>query len=352
MEQPDLAEIQKWADKLRQVSALAIDCPQIQVGQTPKELLWTKNKAKLYRYCPVDGVNRYPVPLLIVYSLINKPYILDLRPGVSLVEKLVGQGYEVYLLDWGNAGLEDRNLDLADYILDYLPKAVKKVRQIANVNEISVLGYCMGATLAVCYTALYPETIKNLAVIAAPIDFSERTLYHLWLDPQYFDLDLLVDSYGVIPPELIDFGNKLLKPYPNFVGSYFNLLENLRDPVAYEAWLYMHKWVQDGVNFAGAAFKQWVRDFYLENKLVKGELYLRGQKVALDQIKANLLNIIAGRDHITLPSQSRPLMHLTGSLDREQQIIPAGHVGLVVGRSTGNLLFQTLNQWLSSRSDE
>ena len=85
------------------------------IAQTPKELVWTLNKAKLYRYIPVlPPEARHPVPLLLVFALMNRPSILDLRPGHSFVEYMVGHGYDVYLLDWGVPGLEDKDLKFDD----------------------------------------------------------------------------------------------------------------------------------------------------------------------------------------------------------------------------------------------
>lgn len=324
--------------------------PEVAVGQTPKELIWTRNKAKLYHYIPTTE-NRYPVPVLIVYALINKPYVLDLRPGASLIEYLVQQGYEVYLLDWGTPGLEDRYMRLEDYVLDYLPRAVRHVLRHAGASNLSLVGYCLGATLSVCYAALHPEApVKNLVLMAAPLDFSEKGLLRTWLDPEYFNVDIIADAYGLIPAEFIDFGSKMLKPLNNFVLTYTNLFDKILDDRAVESWLSMHKWVNDGVPFPGEAFKQWIKDFYRDNKLVRGQLTARGRRIDLSQIRANLLNIIADRDHITLPSQSKPVMGLVSSPDKEQIILPGGHVGLVVGRNATKHLWPALDNWLSQRS--
>jgi polyhydroxyalkanoate synthase len=325
--------------------------PTVLVGQSPKELVWSRNKARLYHYLPAV-TPRYKIPILLIYALINKPYILDLRPGASLVEYLVEQGYEVYLLDWGTPGSEDRHLKIDDYVLDYLPRAVKHTLEHAGAEQLTLLGYCLGAVLSVCCAALQGETLlRNLVLMAAPLDFSEKGLLNTWLDPEYFDVDQLVEAYGVIPPEFLDFGSKMLKPANNFVLTYTNLLDKLDDKSAVESWLSIHKWVNDGVPFAGEAFRQWVKEFYRGNKLVKGELYLRRQHVDLTKIKANFLNIIADKDHIALPSQSKPIMELVNSPDKEQIILPAGHVGLVAGRSAINVLWPALHGWLQTRSD-
>src|SRR5947209_11091763 len=142
------------------------------VAQTPKETVWTLNKAKLYRYIPVlPPEQRHPVPLLLIFALINRSYILDLRPGNSFVEYMVQHGYDVYLLDWGVPGPEDRNLKLDDYVLEYLPRAIRKLKSVSGNDELSILGWCIGALLTTMYAALRPETLRNLILLTAPLDF-------------------------------------------------------------------------------------------------------------------------------------------------------------------------------------
>src|SRR5579864_5637031 len=122
------------------------------IAQTPKELVWTLNKAKLYRYIPVVPENkRHPIPLLLVFAIMNRPYILDLRPGHSFVEFMVGHGFDVYLLDWGSPGIEDRNLKFDDYALEYLPRAIRKMKSVSGSDVFSMLGWCIGAILTTIY---------------------------------------------------------------------------------------------------------------------------------------------------------------------------------------------------------
>jgi polyhydroxyalkanoate synthase len=324
--------------------------PAVPTGQTPRELIWTRNKARLYHYLPQCD-QRYPLPILLVYSLMNKPYILDLRPGSSLIEYLLQQGYAIYLLDWGIPGYEDADLQIDDYVLEYLPRALRHTLDHAHAPALTLLGYCLGATLATCFTALSPNLpIKNLITMTIPLDFSEKSLVHAWLDPATFEVDTVVAGYKLIPGEMLDFGVRLLKPYQNFIGAYKNFWNNLPDQKATEAWLSTNKWASDVVPWTGATFKQWVKDFYQANKLVKGELVLRGQPVQLSQIKVNLLNILAARDHIVPASQSKTLLGLVSSPDKQEIILPGGHIGLVVGRGASKELWPALHHWLSMRS--
>ena len=134
------------------------------IAQTPKEMVWALNKAKLYRYTPVvPAKDRHPIPLLLIFAIMNRPSILDLRPGHSFVEFMVHQGYDLYLLDWGVPGYEDRHLKLDDYALEYLPRAIRKVKAISGCEQFSMLGWCIGALLTTIYAAMRPEDgLRNL----------------------------------------------------------------------------------------------------------------------------------------------------------------------------------------------
>src|SRR5205807_5567602 len=125
---------------------IILDGAQAPTGQTPKEVIWTKNKAKLYHYEPAIE-KRFPVPILLIYALINRPYVMDLMPGNSLVEYLANQGFDVYMLDWGTPGDEDKDLTFEDYVLDYIPRAVRKVLRHSHAEELSLIGFCMGVTM-------------------------------------------------------------------------------------------------------------------------------------------------------------------------------------------------------------
>lgn len=327
---------------------------EVAVGQSAREVVWRLNKTSLYYYLPVEKPeNCYRVPLLLVYSLINKPYVLDLLPEISLIGSLLRQGFEVYLLDWGEPGLEDAGMSLDDYILDLLPQAVKWTLRHSKALEISALGYCLGGTMLACCLALNPSLpIRNLVLMAAPLDFSERGLLQVWLEARYFDVKRIVEAYRLIPAELINFGTQLLKPVPAIFSEYNQVISGCNGNKASPSIsrLAISKWVNDGVPFPGIAFQQLVEEFYQRNNIVKGEFVLRGQKVHLSDIKANLLNIIAANDLTALPSQCQPVMQLAQSLDKTQVVLPGGHVGIVAGRNAPAQLWPVLENWLPPRS--
>src|SRR5918998_1421143 len=274
-------EVDNFFDKYRAGMRVVLEGPQIPTGLTPKETIWSKNKAKLYRYEPTVE-KKYPVPILLVYALINRPYVLDLVPGNSFVEFLVGEGFDVYLLDWGIPGDEDKDMDVEHYILDYLPRAVKKVLKTSGAEELTLFGYCMGGTMAAMYAALFPEGLKNLILLTAPVSFprDEIGLFSLFTSEKYLDPDLMADAFGNIPSDTVDTGMQMLKPVTNYVGTYVNMWERIFEQKPMETWLAMNKWVNDGPPFPGATFRQWISEFYQQNKLARGEIVLRGRHVA------------------------------------------------------------------------
>lgn len=318
------------------------------VGQTPKEVVWSKNKARLYRYH--SDHRRHPVPLVLVYALINKPYILDLTPGNSLVEYLVAQGFDVFLLDWGVPGEEDASLRFDDYVLDYLNRAIAQVTRLTGQPQVSLLGYCMGGTIALMYAALEPDRVRNLTLLATPVDFSEAGLFTHWLDPEVFNVDRVVDAFGLVPAPFIELGSKLLKPLQNYWAPTVNLLDRLDDEGFVQGWLVMNQWVNDGVPFAGEAYRQWIKWFYQQNRLIRGEVRLKGRPVDLSHVRAAILNVRARQDHIVQACQAEALKGRTGSQDYCDLVAPGGHVGLVSGRAAKHELFPRLAAWLSSRS--
>ncbi|MFJ8262870.1 class III poly(R)-hydroxyalkanoic acid synthase subunit PhaC [Rummeliibacillus sp. NPDC094406] len=336
--------------KVKRLTEVFVMEPEPQVGQTPKEVIWTKNKAKLYRYQPaVKKTNK--VPILMIYALINKPYILDLYPGNSLIEHLTNKGHDVYLLDWGVPGNEDHHMKLDDYIVDYIPRAIKKVLRKSEAKELTLLGYCIGGTMSAIFTALNPQLpIRNLVLLTSPIDFTDAGLFTNWLDKRYFQLDKLVDTLGNIPFEMIDFGNKLLSPISTTYGPYVSIVDRVEDENFVLNWKLMQKWLNDGVPFPGEAYRQWIRDFYQDNKLINDELEIRGEKVKLANIKANLLNISATRDNIALPHQVAPLNDKVSSQNKTLHSVETGHISVVTGRKAIKEIHPYIENWITENS--
>jgi polyhydroxyalkanoate synthase len=320
-------------------------------GTTPKEVIWRKNKMRVYRFS-LPGVEvTKNTPVFMLYAMINKPYILDMEPGNSFVEHLLKQGYDVYMLDWGEAGPEDRKNGFAEYILDYLHKAVERVCLYTRKEQVNLFAYCMGGTMGVIYASLFPERVKNLIVLAAPVDFRHAELYNAWLSEKHFDVDKLVDTLGNISPEVIDFGNKMLKPMTNFINPWVHLFDKVDNEAFIHNWRMLNKWVNDGTPFPGETYRQWIRDFYQQNKLIKGEIVLRGRKVDLSKITCPVLILTAEHDHIAPCSQTRALFEYISSTDKTEYNYPVGHVSLVFGGTARKQVYPQTAAWMAERDE-
>ncbi len=348
-------ELERLGKSSETFARLATSRLNVQIGQTPRQVIWSLNKMRLYHYYPQSPPEqRKAVPLLLVFALINRPEIFDLRPGNSFVEYMLRQGYDVYLLDWGRPGLEDAGFTFEDYALNFLPRAVRAMQRHTGKREFSMLGWCIGATLSTIYAAMRPDDgLKNLVLLTAPLDFSNREAgpFSRWLTTEHYNVDELVRQTGNVPGALIDYGSKILKPVENYVLNYLKLWDNLDNPAVVESWLAMNKWVTDLIDFPGAAFRQWVVEFFRENRLVEGRLMMEGRPVDLGNIKASVLNVIADRDHIVPTCQSTTVMDKLGSRDKLLLEMKGGHIGLMVGSGASKRTWPQIDGWLAKRSN-
>ncbi len=325
------------------------------VGQTPREEVWRLNKTTLYRYKPVrPAAERHPVPLLLVFAAINRPFLLDMRPGFSFIEFMLAEGFDVYLFDWGEVGPEDSDMQLDDYGAEYVPRAVRRVLRDSGASEVSMLGYCMGALILLLYAALHSDgPMKNMILLTAPLDMSERegSKFTAWLDERWFDIDKVAGNLdGVLPTFAIENAGKMLKAIANYVGAYVNLWDRIDNPESVANWQAMHRWVHDGVPLPVGTFRQWVRDYLWGNALVSGKHTVKGQRVDLRKITAPTLNILAEYDHIVPMAQSITVGELLGSTDMTTEVIKAGHIGIMSGSKSKGELWPKLAAWLAERS--
>jgi polyhydroxyalkanoate synthase len=320
-----------------------------EIGTTPKDLVWTHRKTTLYRYR--SSQRTHAVPVLLVFALINRPDIFDLSPGRSFVEFLIEEGYDVFLVDWGEPEEEDSDLGLEYYVCDALPWAMREVLRESGEDELSLLGWCIGGTLCAMHAAIDPDSpVRNLALLTTPVD-TDGALYTKWLRRDSFDPEMVTDTHGAIPGGAVDFANKMMKPVTNYWTTYRQLWQDVlagKDRRAgYQA---MAKWVADNPPFPARAYREWIEWMYKENRLVAGRLRLRDQRVLLDRIEQSMLVVTAGADHIAPPPGTRPLLDLAGSEDVTHFDRPGGHIGLMAGSRAREEIWPDIAEWLEPRS--
>jgi len=306
-----------------------------------------EDKTVLWRYARTAPDAGLP-PLVICYALVNRPYMLDLQPDRSLIRGLLARGLDVYLVDWGYPDRDDSGLSLDDYVNRYLGACIDHVRREHGIPSVNLLGVCQGGTMAICHTALHPDRVRNLVTMVTPVDFhTDDNLLSKWV--RKLDVDAIVDALGNVPGELLNAAFVALMPLRLTVRKYAGLADIADDRGALENFLRMERWIHDSPDQAGTAFRQFIRGFFQENRLVRGGLEIGGQAVDPRRIDCPILNVFAKQDHLVPPSASRPLGGLVSSSDYAPFEFDGGHIGIYVGRSAQELLPRTIAQWLLSR---
>lgn len=320
-----------------------------EVGQSRKDVLATRGTMRLYHYHPlVDEV--YRVPVLIVMATTNRGYILDLAPGNSFVEYLLKAGYDVFMLDWAAPVPAEKNLRIEDYVLDFIPDCLRRIRKETGEKDVSIAGYCFGGVLSVLFTALAGEEgPKNLVCFTTPIDFKQMKLFQNWSSQKHFDVDRLVDTYGNVPPEMIHTSFEMLRPASR-AAAQVTLWDNIWNDEFVRGYRQLDRWGNDTLPLAGEYFRQTTKELMWGNKLFTGELTIGGKRVDLGAIRQPILHAVAEHDHIVPYEAARHLIARVGSKDKTEVILKGGHVSLLAGPNAARRMWPKLDEWLGERS--
>lgn len=319
----------------------------VEIATSPKTAVYNEDKLTLYRY-DRETEATFKTPVLIVYALVNTYKMLDLQPDRSYIKNLINAGIDVYLIDWGYPTKSDRFLSMDDYVNGYINNCVDFIRKKHRLEKINILSICQGGTLSVVYSSLYPNKVKNLVTHVTPIDFSTNDgLLFRW--SKDMDFDKLVDAnHGLIPGEFLNQGFDMLKPMMK-VQKQQALANSLDDKDKLMNFLRMERWISESPDQAGECFRQFMKDLYQQNKLVKGELEVGGKKVNLKNLTSPLMNIFATEDHLVPPAATKPLNDLVGSTDKELYSFKGGHIGVFVGGKSQKELAPAVVEWLKKR---
>jgi polyhydroxyalkanoate synthase subunit PhaC len=340
-------DVERAAQRSRNGLRYAAGTSRPKLGATPKDAVWKRHKAALFRYRNDDVTVKTPV--VIVHSLVSRSYVLDLYPGNSAVAFLLKQGLDVFLLDWGVPDEADAGNTLEHYVDEGIPIAA--ACEAAGTDEVNMLGYCFGGVLSLISAARHPDLpLRNLALMATPVDFSKMETITALVREGRLDPDEVVEPTGNVPPDVIENGFRMLKPTAE-IAQYANLWENLWNDEFMEGYQAMGQWARDHIPFPGAAFRQTTEELVRKNALMEGTLVLGGEKVDLKAIKWPVLNIMAERDHIVPIAAAEPLLSLVGSKDKEELRLAAGHAGLVAGRKAAKVTLPNIAGWIADHSE-
>lgn len=338
-----------WMDAQRSKFAAIEEEMVRETAITPKELIYARGTLRLYHYLP-QTPDVFRVPVLLVMSLVSKPYIFDLTPGQSFVEFLVRAGFDVYLVDWGTPRSKHHTLRVDDYVADLIPDCITQIQSQSGASDVTLIGYCLGGMFTALYAARkFTGPLRNLLLIATPINAEGMEMQRKLVSTGELDPDLIVDKLGNVPSAMIEAAFQILRPLQKTSGQLI-LMNNLDNPAFIKSTLQISRWGADALPFPGEAFRQLAHEFIIENKIVTGDFEILGKKADLRNINVPVLHIVAEHDHVVPSAATRDLVKLVGSKDKEEWIIKGGHVSLVAGVGAVTRTWPRLVSWLAPRS--
>jgi polyhydroxyalkanoate synthase len=318
------------------------------VGATPADVVHAENKWRLLRYRPRPEGVAYTTPVLMVPSLINRHYVLDLTPGKSLAEYLVARGHDLYVIDWGTPGPEDRFLSFDDVCDRYLGRATRVAAQHSETDAVHLLGYCLGGTLSVIHAAARPGHVRSLLALAAPVRFDDDGLLATWTRVPGFDPAAVAGGTGNVPWQLLQSSFHMLRPTLN-LSKGVHLVDRAWDDEYLDGFLALETWGNDNVAFPGRCWAEYIERLYRGNELHNGTLRLSGRPARMEQVACPTLAISFQHDNIVPAASSSELIERVASPDKELWNLPGGHVGAVVSRAASKGLWPKMSAWWAVR---
>lgn len=314
------------------------------VGLTPADVVHEENKWRLLRYR--SDKRTFERPLLLVPSLINRHYVLDLMPQKSFVEWLLEQGWDVFIVDWGTPTRDDAYLEFSDFCDRYLHRAVTRTCRLAGSDDVHLLGYCLGGTLTTIYSALHPDKVASMVNLAAPVDFDDDGLLSIWSQMEELSLTAVIDAFGNMPWPLMQLGFQLLRPTLN-LSKLVYAIDRAWDDEFLDGFFALETWGNDNISFPGRAFRTYIEELYRGNKLMRNEFFVNGRRVDLRAIDFPLLVVSFEHDNIVSLKSANCLVDLVSSKHAEKLVLRGGHVGAVVSRKASTGLWPQLGAWFA-----
>jgi polyhydroxyalkanoate synthase len=333
--------------RVRKASDVLLGPLDTEIAATPYDVVYEEDRIKLKHYATVRAIE-LKTPLLVVYALINRETMLDLQPGRSVVQSFLDHGIDLYMIDWGYPTRKDRFLTIDDHVNGYMDNVVDFIRQQHGLEKINLMGICMGGTFSVIYSAFHPEKIKNLITTVTPTNFdTDQGLLHTWM--RVVDADQMVDTFGNMPGDMLNFGFLLLNPARLMIDKYIGFMEQMDDKTFVENFIRMEKWIFDSPDVPGETFRQFIKDCYQKNLLIQSKMEVGGQIVDLKKIMMPLLNFYGKFDHLVPPDACKLLTSKVGSKDTEDICLETGHIGIYVSSKCQREFVPKIAAWLKKR---
>jgi polyhydroxyalkanoate synthase len=320
-----------------------------EVGLSPKELIYDEGTLKLYHYLPTSD-EIYRIPVIIVMATTNKGYLFDLVPGQSMVEFLVNNGFDVYMIDWDPPLMQERGLGLADYTHRFIPRCIEEVQYDSGEDDVNILAYCQGGVLSLIYAATHTDgPLKNIVCLTTPINFHEMGLFRLWADEEHLDVDRMVDTLGVIPSSFIEAGFEMLRPAQRTAGQ-LRVWDQMWNDDFVKSYRAFQRWGDETLPLAGNYYRDCTKELMWKNGLFEGTLVVNGDTVDLANINIPIMAVMAEHDHIATFPSTKPLLDMVSSEDKNELVLKGGHVSLIAGPNAVRRMWPAVNTWLGERS--
>lgn len=293
----------------------------------------------------------YKTPVLIIPPLMVNPDIFDLRPGHSLVHFLLDAGFDVFLVDFGSPTDADSTIRVDDYVTDFIPKAIGKILEHTGESAVSTIGWSMGGIMSMLYASVYQKDahVRNAVVLGSPFDFSKMFPANVLMKVFGSGLPAVMEKMGNLPPILPRVGFEMLAPF-GLATRYLNLLVNYWDREYVAGFETIRDWGRGFIAYPQEAFVQFVTEFIRDDKVRRGQLVMKGRKVDLAKVEANLLLFVGTTDKVASPESVEALVELVGSRDKKCVKVPVGHIGLITGSRAKKHVWTPMALWLAERS--
>ena len=342
-------ETQKRASR---ASDILLSPLNTEAAVTPYDIVYSEDRIKLKHYTRSETAeNKLKTPLLVIYALINRETMLDLQPDRSVVQTFLKSGIDLYMMDWGYPTRKDRYVTIDDHVNGYINNAVDYIREKNGIQKVNLMGICIGGSMCAMYSALHPDKIKNLITTVTPSNFdTDKGLLHVWM--KNLNVDKMINSFGNIPGDLMNFGFLLLNPARLMIDKYVGFTENMDNKDFVENFMRMERWIFDSPDVPGETFRQLIEDCYKRNLLIQNKMYLDGKRVDLKKLTMPLLNFYGRFDHLVPPEAADKLTSVVGSKDVEDVCIDTGHIGIYVSSKAQKQFAPKIVRWLRERDKE
>jgi polyhydroxyalkanoate synthase len=302
-------------------------------------VLWREGTTLLRDYRRGNGA---AAPrLLVVPSLINRYYILDLEPESSFLADLAGRGYAPFVVDWDAPGAEEQGFDLTRYIAGRLEGALDAVKREPG-GPIVVIGYCMGGNLALALALRRQKDVAALACLATPWDFhADGETQARLIGAIGRHMDPVFQALGEMPVDLLQSLFASLDPL-SILAKFRRFADMAGDHA--RKFVALENWLNDGVGLAAPVARECLTQWYGENSTALGNWLIAGEPVRPEKLRLPALAMVPSADRIVPP---RSALNLAQRLPHCETMTPAaGHVGMMVGSSARAKVWDPLDAWL------